>query len=80
MFFLLRIGVYPDDHIDSWEKSDKAWLSDKKALYSELYLKDFTDEDYTHAQKVFEELGLKNLGDYHDLYVESDTLLLADVF
>ena len=41
---------------------------------------DITDRDYAHAQKVFGELKLKNLSDYHDLYVESNTLLLADVF
>ena len=52
----------------------------KKAFYSELYLEDITNKDYTHAQKVFKELKLKNLGDYHDLYVQSNTLLLADVF
>ena len=52
----------------------------KKAFYSELYLEDITDKDYTHAQKVFKELKLKNLGDYHDLYVQSDILLLTDVF
>ena len=45
-----------------------------------MYLEDITDKGYTHTQKVFKELGLKNLGDYHDLYVQSDTLLLADVF
>ena len=45
-----------------------------------MYLEGITDKDYIHAQKVFKELGLKNLGDYHDLYVQSDTLLLADVF
>ena len=45
-----------------------------------MYLKDITDKDYTHAQKVFEQLKLKSLGDYHDLYVQSDTRLLADVF
>ena len=38
------------------------------------------DKDYAHAQKVFEEFNLKNLGDYHDSYVQSDTLLFADVF
>ena len=43
-------------------------------------MKDITDKDYTHAQKVFEGFKLRNLGDYHDLYVQSDTLLLADVF
>ena len=45
-----------------------------------MYLEHTTIEDYTHAQKTFEEWKLKNLGDYHDLYVQSDTLLLADVF
>ena len=63
-----------------WKRFDEASLPDKKAFYSELYLEDITDKDYTHAQKVFKELKLKNLGDYHDLYVQSDTLLLADVF
>ena len=55
-------------------------MPDRKCFYSELYLKDIPDKDYSHAQKVFEELKFKSLGDYHDLYVKSDTLLLADVF
>ena len=45
-----------------------------------MYLEDITDEDYAHAQKVFKVFKLKNLGDYHDLYLQSDTLLLVDVF
>ena len=45
-----------------------------------MYLEDITDEDHAHVQKVFEELKLKNLVDCHDLYVQSHTLLLADVF
>ena len=45
-----------------------------------MYSEDITDEDYTHYKKVFKELGLKKLCDYHDLYVQCDTLLLADVF
>ena len=49
-------------------------------FYSELYLVDITDKDYTHAQKLSEEFNLKDLCDYHDLYVQSDILLLADVF
>ena len=44
------------------------------------FTKDITDKDYIHAEKVFEEFKLKNLGEYHDLCVQSDTLLLADVF
>ena len=54
----------------SWERFDETSLSDKKAFYIEWYLK-----DTTHAQKVFKKFKFKN----HDLYVQSDTLLLADV-
>ena len=77
---LLRKGVYPYEHMDSWERFNETSLPDKKAFYSELNLEDITDEDYAHNQKMFEELSLKNLGDYHDLYVQCDTLMLADVF
>ena len=77
---LLRKGAYPYEYMDSWERFDETSLPDKKAFYSELYLEDITDKGYAHAQKVFEELKLKNLGDYHDLYVQSDTLLLVDGF
>ena len=77
---MLRKCVYSYEYLHSWERFDETSLPEKKFFYSELYLEDITDKDYTHAQKVFKELGLKNLGDYHDLYVQSDTLLLADVF
>ena len=77
---LLRKGVYPYEYMDSWERFNETSLPDKKAFYSELNLEDITDKDYAHAQKVFRELKLKIIGDYHDLYVQSDTLLLADVF
>ena len=66
--------------MDSWERFNETSLPYKKAFYSELYLKGITDKDYAHAQKVFEELKLKNLADYHDLYIQRDALLLADVF
>ena len=65
--------------MDSWERFDETSLPNKKSFYRELYLEDITNEDYTHVQKIFEELKLKNLGNYHDFYVQSDTLLLADV-
>ena len=66
--------------MDSWERFDETSLPNKRAIYSELHPEDITDKKYTHAQKVFEEFKLKNLGEYQDLYVQSDTLLLADVF
>ena len=77
---LLRKGVHPYEYMDSWGRFDETSLPDKNVFYSELYLEDINDKDYAHAQKLFEQLKLKNLGDYHDLYVQSDTLLLADVF
>ena len=66
---LLRKGVYLYEYMDSWERFDEKLLPDKKAFYNELYLEDITDKDYTHAQKIFEEFNLKNLGDYYDFYV-----------
>ena len=66
--------------MDSWKRFNETSLPDKEFFYSELYLKDITDKDYAHAQLIFEELKLKNLGDYHDLHVQSDRLLPADVF
>ena len=77
---MLRKGVYPYEYMDSWERFDETSLTDKKSFYSESNLEDITDKDYAQTQKVFKELKLKNLGDYHDLYVQSDTLLPADVF
>ena len=77
---LLRKGVYPYEDMDSWEKFDETSLPDKKAFYSNLNLEDISDEDYAHAQKVWDVFEINNLGEYHDLYVQSDTLLLADVY
>ena len=77
---LLRKGVYPCEYIDSWERFNETTFPNKKAFYGKLYLEDITDEDYIHVQKVFEELKLKNLGEYHGLYVQNGILLLADVF
>ena len=77
---LLRKGAYPYEYKDSWEEFAQKSLSDKKSFYSKLYLEHITDKGYTHDQKVFEDFKLKNLGDYHDLHVQSDKLLLLDVF
>ena len=55
-------------------------MPNKEAFYSGQNTEDITDIDYRHAKRVFKILNNKNLGDYHDLYVQSDTLLLADVF
>ena len=64
----------------SWERFDETSLSDKEAFYSNLNMEDITDVDYRHGKKIFEYLINKKLDDYHELFVQSDTLLLADVF
>ena len=69
-------------HTNTWKAGKdlmKHHYQIKKVFYSELYLENIADKDYTHAQKVFEELNVKNIGHYHDLHVQTDTLLLADV-
>ena len=76
---LLRKGVYPYEYMDSWERFNETSLPPKKDFYSELTLEDISDKDYEHAQKVFKEY-CTDLGDYHDLNVQTDTILLADVF
>ena len=76
---LLRKGVYPYEYMDSCEKFDEPTLPPKKDFYSQLNLEDITNKDYNQAQKVFEEF-CTDIGEYHDLCVQSDTLLLADVF
>ena len=66
--------------MDSWEKFNETTLPPKEAFYSNLNLEDISDEDYAHVQKVWDVFEIKNLVEYHDLYVLSDTLLLEDVF
>ena len=77
---LLRKGVYTYEHMDSWERFDETSLPDKEAFYGSLNMEDIIDVDNRHAKKVFKIFNNKNLGEYHDLYVQSDTLLFADIF
>ena len=77
---LLRKGVYPYEYMDSWAKFSEISLPSKEDFYSNLNMEDISDIDYRHANNVFNGFKLETLGDYDDLYVQSDTLLLADVF
>ena len=76
----LRKGVYPYEYINEWNKFDEKELPVKESFYSNVTMEDISDTDYKHANNVFKRFDLNNLGDYHDLYVRSDTLLLADIF
>ena len=76
---MARKGVYPYDYMDSFDKfNDK--LPRKEEFYSILNDEHISDEDYQHAQSVWNTFCLKTMGEYHDLYLKSDILLLADVF
>ena len=73
-FLLLRKGIYPYEYIDSWKKFNENTIPPKEAFYSELNLEGISDADYEHVKKVWEALEIKSLCEYHDLYVQSDTL------
>ena len=75
---LLRKGIYSYEYIDSWKRSDETSLPDKEAFYSSLNLEGITSVDYRHSLE-FKEFKINNLGENHDLNVQSDTLLLTYV-
>ena len=77
---LLRKGVYPYEYIDEWDKFNEKVLPGKESFYSNLTLGNISEIDYAHANNVFKKFNINNLGEYHDLYIRSDTLLLADIF
>ena len=77
---LLRKSVYTYDYMDGWDKFNETSIPSKESFYSNLTMENISETDYRHANNVFKTFKLNNLGDYHDLYVQSDTLLLADVF
>ena len=66
--------------MDSWEKSDENTIAPKEPFYSKFNIENITDKDCEHVKKVWETFEIKNLGEYHDLDVQCDTFLLADVF
>ena len=66
--------------MDNCERFNETSLPSKESFYSNLNMEDLDDIDYRHGINVFNKFKLNNLGDYHDLYVQSDTLFIADVF
>ena len=77
---LLRKGVYPYEYMDGWNKFNEKLIPSKELFYNNLTLENISEVDYMHAYNVIKTFELNILGDYHDLYVRSDTLLLADIF
>ena len=77
---VLRKGVYPYEYIDSLDRFNEPRLSPIENFYSKLTDENVTQDDYDFAQKVWAEFNCKTLGDYRDLYLKTDVVLLADVF
>ena len=77
---LVRKGIYPYEYFDSFHRFDEKQLPPIQEFYSSIKKENISDEDYAHAQKVFLEFNMLSLADYHNLYVRTDVLLLADVF
>ena len=73
-------GVYPYDYVNSIKRLKETKLPPKEAFYSKLYDEEISDEDYQHALNVWNTFSCQTLQDYHNLYLKSDVLLLADVF
>ena len=71
--------VYHYQYTDDWNKFNQTSLHGKEDFYRHLNMKNITDADYAPAKKVCKDFEIKYLEEYHDLYVQSYTLLLADL-
>ena len=73
-------GFYPYDYMDSFSRFNENQLPKREDFYSILNDTDISEDDYKHAQEVWDAFKIRNLGEYHDFYLKTDVLLLADVF
>ena len=74
---LLRKCVYPYEYMDNWERFNETSLPNKESFYSNLNMENIEDIDYRHGNNVFKIFELKHLGEYHDLYVQSDLFIIS---
>ena len=77
---LTEKGVYPYDYMNSFDRFNDEQLPSKEQFYSRLSEEDITLDDYKKAKQIWKHFNIKNMGDYHDLYLKTDVLLLTDVF
>ena len=77
---MIRKGVYPYEYMDDWKKFEETSLPPKDAFCRRLSMRGISDQDYEHAQQVWNIMEKKTLGCFHDIYLKTDVLLLADVF
>ena len=77
---LIRKGIYPYEYMDDWNRFKETALPPKEAFYSKLNMSRVSDQDYEHTRRVWREFGVDDLGEYHDLYLCMDIILLANIF
>ena len=77
---LIRKGMYLYEYMTDWDKFKETKLPPREAFYSKLNMAGVTKKDYEHAGRVWKELRLKDFGEYHDLYLKTDVILLANIF
>ena len=77
---LTEKGVYPYDYMNSFDKFNDEHLPSKEQFYSRLTEEDITNDDYNKAKQIWKHFDIKNMGEYHDLYLKTDVLLLTDAF
>ena len=77
---LIGKGIYSYEDMDDWNRFKETTLPPKEAFYSKLNMSGVSDQDYEYAPRVWREFGINNLGEYHDLYLHMDVILLANIF
>ncbi|XP_048479424.1 uncharacterized protein LOC119694216 [Plutella xylostella] len=77
---LRRKGIYPYDYMDSWEKYDELELPPQERFFNSLTMSHLADSEYQHAQQVWKSFNIQSLGDYTELYLKCDVMLLCDIF
>ena len=76
----MRKGIYPYEYMSSWDKFEETQLPPIEAFYSNLNMSNVSEDDYQHMQKVWSTFNINNLDGYHNLYLCTDVILLANVF
>ena len=77
---LIQKGIYPYEYMDSWAKFEETSLPSIDHFYSNLNMSGVSDTNYEHACSIWREFGIRNMGEYHDLYLRTNVILLANVF
>ena len=76
----MQKGVYPCEYIEDLEKFNETSLPEKEYFYIHLNMEDITDADHAQPKRNCKDFEIKNLGEHHDIYVQSNTSFIADVF